>query len=73
VIRVHDAAGNVIEIHEHVGEFKEWWSYETVGIPNISGAFLQFFWFLHCSRFFVRLTGRRTCSMLPDSGMFDAA
>jgi len=23
-IRVHDAAGNVIETHEHAGEFKEW-------------------------------------------------
>jgi len=24
VIRVYDAAGNVIEKHEHKGEFKEW-------------------------------------------------
>lgn len=24
VIRVFDAAGNVIETHEHAGEFKEW-------------------------------------------------
>jgi hypothetical protein len=24
VIRVHDAAGNVIETHEHSGEFKDW-------------------------------------------------
>jgi hypothetical protein len=24
VIRVNDAAGNVIEMHEHKGEFKEW-------------------------------------------------
>jgi hypothetical protein len=24
VIRVYDAAGNVIETHEHVGQFKEW-------------------------------------------------
>jgi hypothetical protein len=23
-IRVYDAAGNVIETHEHAGEFKEW-------------------------------------------------
>ena len=23
-IRVYDAAGNVIETHEHVGDFKEW-------------------------------------------------
>jgi hypothetical protein len=24
VIRVYDGAGNVIETHEHAGEFKEW-------------------------------------------------
>jgi hypothetical protein len=24
VIRAYDSAGNVIETHEHVGEFKEW-------------------------------------------------
>jgi hypothetical protein len=24
VIRVYDAAGNVIETREHTGEFKEW-------------------------------------------------
>jgi hypothetical protein len=24
VIRVYDAAGNVIETHEHKGDFKEW-------------------------------------------------
>jgi len=24
VIRVYDAAGNVIETHQHTGEFKEW-------------------------------------------------
>ncbi len=24
VIRVYDAAGNVIETHEHAGQFKEW-------------------------------------------------
>ena len=24
VIRVHDDAGNVIETHEHKGDFKEW-------------------------------------------------
>jgi len=24
VIRVYDAAGNVIETHEHEGDFKEW-------------------------------------------------
>ena len=26
VIRVYDAAGNVIETHEHAGDFQEWWS-----------------------------------------------
>jgi hypothetical protein len=24
VIRVYDAAGNVIETHQHAGDFKEW-------------------------------------------------
>jgi hypothetical protein len=24
VIRVYDGAGNVIEMHEHKGDFKEW-------------------------------------------------
>jgi hypothetical protein len=24
VIRVYDEAGNVIETHEHTGDFKEW-------------------------------------------------
>ena len=24
MIRVYDAAGNVIETHEHKGEFKQW-------------------------------------------------
>jgi SAM-dependent methyltransferase len=24
IIRVHDAAGNVMETHEHAGDFKEW-------------------------------------------------
>jgi len=27
VIRVYDAAGNVIETHEHAGDFKEPWRY----------------------------------------------
>jgi len=30
VTRVYDAAGNVIEAHEHKGEFKEWWAPSTV-------------------------------------------
>jgi hypothetical protein len=25
VIRVYDTAGNVIETHEHAGDFKEWY------------------------------------------------
>jgi hypothetical protein len=25
VIRVYDDAGNVIEMQEHAGDFKEWW------------------------------------------------
>jgi hypothetical protein len=24
LIRIYDAAGNVIETHEHAGDFKEW-------------------------------------------------
>ena len=30
VIRVYDAAGNVIETHEHAGEFKAWLSFTRV-------------------------------------------
>jgi hypothetical protein len=26
VIRVYDEAGNVIETHEHTGDFKDWWA-----------------------------------------------
>jgi hypothetical protein len=29
VIRVYDAVGNVIETHEHKGDFKEWWRYRV--------------------------------------------
>ena len=29
VIRVYDHAGNVIEMHEHKGDFKEWWPHCT--------------------------------------------
>jgi hypothetical protein len=25
-IRVYDEAGNVVETHEHAGDFKEWWA-----------------------------------------------
>jgi hypothetical protein len=28
-IRIYDAAGNVIETHEHTGEFKEAWALHT--------------------------------------------
>jgi hypothetical protein len=31
VIRVYDEAGNVIETHEHAGEFKEW---RSLGVLN---------------------------------------
>jgi hypothetical protein len=34
VIRVYDEAGNVIETHEHAGEFKEWWK-----LPSGFGGF----------------------------------
>jgi hypothetical protein len=29
VIRICDQAGNVIETHEHAGDFKEWLTLET--------------------------------------------
>ena len=29
VIRVYDAAGNVIETHEHKGDFKEWRAFSS--------------------------------------------
>src|SRR6266568_4736687 len=35
VIRVYDDAGNVIETHEHKGEFKEWWR----GVQPVSSSF----------------------------------
>ena len=36
VIRVYDEAGNVIETHEHKGEFKELWPLEnTISFPLI--------------------------------------
>ena len=38
VIRVYDAAGNVIETHEHAGDFKEWWRTRAVEL-----AILQYF------------------------------
>ena len=33
LIRVYDEAGNVIERHAHVGEFKEW---STIQLKNLS-------------------------------------
>jgi len=30
VIRVYDDAGNVIETHKHVGDFKEWWVFPRI-------------------------------------------
>lgn len=32
VIRVYDAAGNMIETHEHEGDFKEWQNYFFVAL-----------------------------------------
>jgi len=34
VIRVYNAAGNVIETHEHAGDFKEWWRTRFGFEPN---------------------------------------
>jgi hypothetical protein len=36
VIRVYDDAGNVIETHEHAGDFKEWCE-EICFMPSIGG------------------------------------
>jgi hypothetical protein len=30
VIRVYDEAGNLIETHEHVGDFKMWWVFTSI-------------------------------------------
>jgi hypothetical protein len=30
VIRVYDDGGNVIETHEHAGDFKKWWTIKTL-------------------------------------------
>jgi hypothetical protein len=35
VIRVYDDAGNVIETHEHAGEFKEWKRNLFVNPPGV--------------------------------------
>jgi hypothetical protein len=41
VIRVYDESGNVIEMHEHKGDFREWWDFFLrVGrlfVGNVSG------------------------------------
>ena len=42
VIRVYDTAGNVIETHEHRGDFKEWWPYQIVGVSDSFSAILHF-------------------------------
>jgi hypothetical protein len=34
VIRVYDAAGNVIETHEHKGDFKEWRVFVRIRSPR---------------------------------------
>jgi hypothetical protein len=40
VIRVYDAAGNVIEAHEHTGDFKEWSALFASGQHHDQAAFL---------------------------------
>jgi hypothetical protein len=37
MIRVYDKAGNVIETHEHKGEFKEWPLFETLFLVALKG------------------------------------
>jgi len=39
VIRVYDAAGNVIETHDHAGDFKEVMTFHSyhVGVPAKTG------------------------------------
>jgi len=34
VIRVYDESGNVIEAHEHKGDFKEWWRSNASSRPS---------------------------------------
>jgi hypothetical protein len=41
VIRVYDDAGNVIERHEHSGDFKEWWRSAILLMAAIVGAEVQ--------------------------------
>jgi hypothetical protein len=41
VIRVYDESSNVVETHEHAGEFKEW----LVGFtPDLDGAKIELKW-----------------------------
>jgi hypothetical protein len=41
VIRVYDAAGNVIEMHERAGEFKEFRSYSNREIVRVRLYYLE--------------------------------
>jgi len=41
VIRVYDEAGNVIETHEHAGEFKEPWVFPRIMSARDSGSFAR--------------------------------
>ena len=41
VIRVYDEAGNVIETHEHAGDFKEWQRDHNVCDYRVSAAHLS--------------------------------
>ena len=73
VIRVYDDAGNVIETHEHAGEFKEWRSLAlNRRLVNSFGEFLHFVDFHEAADFLIRAE-RQPCNTSPYNGMFDAA
>jgi hypothetical protein len=46
VIRVYDAAGNVIETHEQAGDFKVW-QCVLVTVPNYSGFLVDLLRLVH--------------------------
>ena len=43
VIRVYDATGNVIETHEHKGDFEEWSSFHSHQIAHLMGSNIVLF------------------------------
>jgi hypothetical protein len=36
LIRVYDEAGDVIETHEHAGDFKEWWDFSLMRLGTVA-------------------------------------